>query len=135
MPPVAPGGDPVPGDQSHHAEGDADHDLEGDVDDAWIGLVRGRPLVQSPYDGVRIVEGEEAEQTRDPDGVRVCRVSSSGQPPTLNAAPASVWNRPSSAASFGGWLSATQRALMSPLIGCSGAKTAARAMASVNPAR
>ena len=66
---------------------------------------------------------------------RVSRDSMSGQPPMLNAAPASVWNCPSSAASFGGWLSATQRALISPLIGCSGAKTAARAIAIVNPAR
>jgi hypothetical protein len=34
-----------------------------------------------------------------------------------------------------GWFSATQRALRSPLSGCNGAKTAARAMAMVNPAR
>ena len=39
IPRVAPGGDPVPGDQGDHAEGDADHDLKGDVDDARVGLI------------------------------------------------------------------------------------------------
>ena len=65
LPPVAPGGDPVPGDQTHDAEADTDHDLEGDVDDARIGLILARPLVQPAHDRVRIVVGEEAEETRD----------------------------------------------------------------------
>ena len=84
IPPVAPGGDPVPGDQTHDAEADADHDLEGDVDDARIGLVLGRPLVQPEHDRVRIVVGKQAEQTRNLDGVARLPRSRSGQPPMLN---------------------------------------------------